>query len=403
MNKKNNPLKILIFYQFFSTPKGSWGTRIYEFSKEWIKEGCEVTVVTSIFSKSDLKASKLIENQIHDGINVKVINIEMNNKHSFLKRIFAFIYYAILSCWYALTEKPDVVIASSGPITVGLPGLISKIMGRKLVFEVRDLWPEGPIELGIIKNKFLKIAVRAFEKLMYKKASLVVGLSPGMRDYVKNNFNHSNVISITNSCNLDLFDKSYPFNELQNLKELDSYAIYTGNIGAVNNSYLLINAARYLKEIGEEEIKIVLIGEGQQREELCEIARRENLDNFIYLGLMSKEKLIPYIKKSMVSIVPLQPSPVLDTSSPNKFFESLASGVPVIQTTNGWIKNYILKNKVGFTIDGNNAKELGDLLVKLHKDPLLVSNMGKKSLECAKRDFDQQKLSAIYLKALRNL
>src|SRR5690606_1704984 len=112
-----------------------------------------VTVVTSIYSKSDLTATKMIEDQYFEGIHVKVINLAIDNKQAFLKRIWSFVAYSILSSYYALTLKADVVVASSGPITVGLPGLISKyIKGRKLVFETRDLWPEGAIELGIISN-----------------------------------------------------------------------------------------------------------------------------------------------------------------------------------------------------------------------------------------------------------
>ena len=145
-------MKILIFYQYFTTPKGSWGTRIYEFSKQWVKKGHDVTVVTSIYSKSDLKATNLIETQIIEGINVKVINIKIDNKQPVVKRILTFIIYSIISSWYALILKADVVIASSGPITVGIPGLISKIFTKKkLVYEVRDLWPEVPIAVGIIK------------------------------------------------------------------------------------------------------------------------------------------------------------------------------------------------------------------------------------------------------------
>ena len=150
-------MKILIFYQYFSTPKGSWGTRIYEFAKDWVKEGHEVTVVSSIYTKSDLKAKRLLETQFFDGIQVRVINVRIDNKQSIPKRIYSFIAYAVIASWYAVTLPANIVIASSGPITVGLPGLIAKwIRGRKMVFEARDLWPEGAIELGVIKNTVIK-------------------------------------------------------------------------------------------------------------------------------------------------------------------------------------------------------------------------------------------------------
>src|SRR5690606_15584636 len=150
-------MKIVYFYQYFSTPNGSWGTRVYEFAKEWVDQGHEVTVVTSIYSKSDLVAEKLVEDQVFEGIKVKVLNVIIDNKQSFIKRILSFIKYSLLSSYYAIKLPADVVIASSGPITIGIPGLISKyIRGRKLIFETRDLWPEGAIELGIIKNKNIK-------------------------------------------------------------------------------------------------------------------------------------------------------------------------------------------------------------------------------------------------------
>ena len=231
LSTQNIIVKILIFYQYFTTPKGSWGTRIYEFSKQWIKKGHDVTVVTSIYSKSDLKATNLIETQIIEGINVKVINIKIDNKQPLVKRILTFIIYSIISSWYALILKADVVIASSGPITVGIPGLISKIFTKKLVYEVRDLWPEVPIAVGIIKNKLIKKIAFYFEKKLYSNASLVVGLSPGIRDYIKNNFSHKNVISITNSANLNLFGKKNLLPKNDFISENDFYGIYTGNIG----------------------------------------------------------------------------------------------------------------------------------------------------------------------------
>ena len=396
-------MKILIFYQYFTTPKGSWGTRIYEFSREWVKKGHEVTVITSIYSKSDLKATKFIENQIFEGIKVKVLNIKIDNKQPIVKRIFSFILYSFISSWYAFTLKADIVIASSGPITVGIPGLISKIFSKKkLVYEVRDLWPEVPIEVGVIKNVFLKKVAYFFEKKLYENASLVVGLSPGIRDHIINNFNHKNVISVTNSANLNLFGEKIYFDD-NILNENDFYGIYTGNIGEINNSFWLVDAARNLKNKNIYNIKIVLIGDGQLKPEIISIIKKEKLINLIHFNLMPKERLVPFIQNANVSFVPLSPNPILDTSSPNKFFESLAAGVPVIQTTKGWIKDYIEINNVGFNLDGNDSESLSELLIKLKNNPKILDKMKQKSKNCAIRDFDQIALSDLYLSSLLKL
>lgn len=397
-------MKILYFYQYFSTPKGSWGTRVYEFAKEWVDEGNEVTVVSSVYSKSDLKANKLIEDQYFDGIHVKVINVVIDNKQPFLKRIWGFIKYSILSSYYALTLKADVVIASSGPITVGIPGLLAKyIRGRKLVFETRDLWPEGAIELGIINNALLKKVAYWFEKRCYLASSYIITLSPGMTKNIKSRFPINNINDVTNSANIELFSTPKPFKSTE--LEPKSYAIYTGNIGMVNNSYWLFEAAKELKRLNREDIKILLIGEGQQREELETLAEKEGITNFVRLNLMPKNDLVAYVQNAFASLVPLKGTPVLDTSSPNKFFESLAAGVPVIQNTQGWMKDFLTEHNVGLTLDPNNPKQLAEALIRLKDNSTETELLGNKSLEVAKKYFDKKFLAnkmLTILKAVNN-
>lgn len=396
-------MKILVFYQYFSTPRGSWGTRIYEFAKYWIEAGHEVEVVTSIYAKSDLNATKFIEYQLHSGIKVTVINIRVDNKQSILRRIWSFLQYTIVSSYFALVRNPDVTIASSGPITVGLPGLISKYFRKSiLVFEVRDLWPEGAIELGLLRNKFLIIMAKRFEKLIYNSAKLIVCLSPGMRNHIRQKCKHTNIISITNSANLELFS-SNPRKRIKDKIFDNKYAIYTGNIGDVNNSYWLLNACRELKKLQREDIRILLIGEGQQREELCELAVKENLKAFEYRSLMPKTELAHYIQFSIAALVPLKGTPILDTSSPNKFFESLAAGVPVIQNTNGWMKDYLEKNKVGITLSPDDARALANTLIELADNSELQRSLSVNARFSSRRDFNQSVLSMKYLQSMERL
>ena len=220
-------MKILYFYQYFATSKGSWGTRIHEFTREWVKKGHEVTVVTSVYSKSDISASKFIDTQYFDGVKVIIINVRIDNRQSFLKRIFSFLTYSLISCWYALTYPAQVVIASSGPITVGIPGLIAKVFrGRKLVFESRDLWPDGAIELGIIKNPLMIKAARWFEKFCYSSSDLIVALSIGMEKEILSKAPNRNVITVTNAANIALFSTPRPFPATSGIIP-KSYAIYT--------------------------------------------------------------------------------------------------------------------------------------------------------------------------------
>ena len=394
-------MKIVYFYQYFSTSKGSWGTRVYEFARNWVKKGHQVTVVTAIYSKSDLKASKLLETQYHEGICVKVINVTIDNKQPVMRRIWSFVCFMVFSSWYALRLSADVVVASSGPITVGFPGLVAKYLrGRKLVFEVRDLWPSGAVELGIIKNKALVKFAYWFEEKCYKASLGIITLSEGMSADIQKRYGFTKQTAITNSANIKLFGtptgKTTPFSG-------KPYAIYTGNIGDVNNSIWLLNAARELKQRRREDIIILLVGEGQQREQLEETALKQNIRNFVRLPLMPKEDLVTYIQQAMVSLVPLKGTPVLDTSSPNKFFESLAAGVPVVQNTQGWMKEFLDMHQVGFTIAADDAKGLAELLISVSGDKERLISMGNQAKVLAAKYFDKDILAVKMLEVLENV
>lgn len=394
-------MKIVYFYQYFSTSEGAWGTRVYEFTKEWAKQGHEVTVVSSVYAKSDLKAKGLVSNQHIEGIKVKVINVLIDNRQSAIKRIWTFFQYAVISCWYAVTLKADIVIASSGPITVGLPGLFAKwFRGRKLIFEARDLWPEGAVKMGILKNSLAIKLAYWFEKICYRNSSAIIGLSPGIQEDIQSRFPKAEVYSVTNAANISLF--STPQRYTGDLQPR-SYALYFGNIGQVNHSEYLVDAAKILEQAGRTDIHILLIGEGQLKAQLRERVKEENLENVVFLDLMPKSALVGYIQHALVSVIPLKPIPVFDTSSPNKLFESMAAGVPVIQTTQGWIKTFLEEHKTGFTVDGNQPQQLADLLIRLKDDPTLATETGAKGSGVAMKFFDKDYLADKMLQVLKSV
>lgn len=393
-------MKIVYFYQYFSTSEGAWGTRVYEFARNWVGQGHEVTVISSIYSKSDLTATRLVSDQIIEGIHVKVINVLIDNRQSALKRISTFLQYAAISSWYALTLKADVVIASSGPITVGIPGLVAKwFRGRKLILEARDLWPEGAVKMGLLKNPLMISLAYWFEKLCYQNASAIIGLSPGIQQDIAGRFPKSNVFSVTNAANISLFSTPVKFNGVVG----SSYALYFGNIGQVNHSEYLLDAAQILIAKGRGDIQLLLIGEGQLKDQLKARVQNEKILNVTFLDLMPKTALIGYVQHALASVIPLKPLPVFDTSSPNKLFESMAAGVPVIQTTQGWIKDFIEQHKVGFTVDGINPQELADKLILLKDNPEIGKEMGLRSRAVAIHFFDKDYLAAKMLDILKSV
>ncbi len=387
-------MKIVYFYQYFSTPRGAWGTRAYEFSRRWVAAGHDVTIVTSIYYKSDLTASRPVEDQEFDGIKVKVLNIEINNKQPVWKRILTFIQYGFFASWYAITLPADVVIASSGPITVGIPGLTAAILRRrKLIFEVRDLWPEGAVEMGLLTNTLVIRLAYALEKLCYRTAKLIVTLSSGMAEDINRRYGFTHTLSIPNAADNRLFGQTDVQWQLPDAFQGFKIANYVGNIGKVNNTELILSAAALLDKCGRRDIKIVIIGDGQQRDKIQRSITKQGLDNIVILDLMPKQEMVHWVQHSFCSLVPLLPTPILDTSSPNKLFDSLAAGVPVIQTTNGWIRKFIEENECGLSVDARSPVSLADALIKLADDSDLQGKMGRNAQKLAKDVFDRDVLA----------
>jgi len=200
-----------------------------------------------------------------------------------------------------------------------------------------------------------------------------------MRENIEKRFPGVPVIDVTNAANIPLFSKPAPF-ENRSILDPKKYAIYTGNIGPVNNSLWLLEAAKILQKEGRTDLKILMIGEGQQREHIEEEISKHQLETLLLWGLMPKEKLVGLIQNAMVSLVPLRGTPVLDTSSPNKFFESLAAGVPVIQNTSGWMKDFLIEHDLGFTLDPNDPVQLANKLIELDAKQDRLSEMGQRAM-----------------------
>jgi len=387
-------MKILFFYQYFTTPKGSWGTRAYEFARRWVAAGDQVTVVTSVYDKSDLDPSGLVERLEVDGIDVRVVNVRLSNKHGKLVRLATFFWFALVSSWYALTHRTDVVLASSGPITVGLPALVARyVRRRQLVFEVRDLWPEGAIQLGFLRSRVTTWLARRLEAACYRAAHTVVALSEGMRADILRRFPRVQVEVVTNSSDNDLFGDETPEAEIPENLAGKTLVLYTGTLGLIDDCSQLLNAAACLKRGGRDEFAFVLIGDGKERRDLEERAREEGLDNVHFFGLQPKVEVARWVRCASCMVIPTLEIPFLDTCSPNKLFDAFAAGVPVIQNTQGWIKDLLEREKCGLTVAPGDAQAWANAIVRLAEDEALRAKMGGDAKKVALELFDRDKLA----------
>ena len=252
-------MKILYFHQHFSTPKGSAGIRSYAMAQSLIRNGHQVTMVCGSFGAGQTGLTqpfnKGVRRGMVDGIDIIEFELPYSNALSFLKRILIFLSFAFKSIKVALTEQYDVVFATTTPLTAGIPGIFAKWFRRKpFVFEVRDLWPELPKAMGVIKNPIVLWMMSVLEWTSYHSADRLVGLSPGIVDgIIKRGIAPEKVASIPNGCDLDIFASEHQAWRPEGVKETDLMAIFTGTHGLANglNAVLIsrtptVNASGFL-------------------------------------------------------------------------------------------------------------------------------------------------------------
>lgn len=367
---------------------------MYENARRWVQRGDKVTVVTSVYDKSDLRPTKLIERFDVDGIEVIVLNIRLSNKHGVLMRLYTFAAYAMLASWYALRHPSDVVVASSGPITVGLPALVARHIGRRpFVFEVRDLWPEGAIQLGFLRSKWSIRLARWFERRCYRAASAVVALSPGQADWVGTVSPSTRIITVPNASDTQLVESAGRLEDMPVWASEKSIILYAGTLGLIHGCKHILDAASEVQRRGRTDIMFVLIGDGNERDELEATAQSLGLTNVRFMGLQSKENVMRWLQEAVCTLFTVKDVPFLSTASPNKVFDSFAAGIPVIQTTQGWIRDLFEKENCGYNVPAADAPAMADAICHLVDDTNLRDEMGRNARRVAEEQFDRDLLA----------
>lgn len=381
-------MNILYVHQYFITPSEPGGTRSYWLSLELIKKGHQVTMITTKRGKDKPRRVNI------DGIDVIYLNIDYNNKMNISQRLISFVKFMGVSSYYVLKEsnKNDLLISTSTPLTVGFPALVAKkLKGLPYIFEVRDLWPEVPIQMGGVKNRLIQKFLRWFERTIYKNSSHIVALSPGMRDgVVKTGIPIEKTTIIPNMSKIDKFWIREPklgiFKEL-NLREDSFKVIYFGAMGIANGMEYIIDAIKHIKN--EDNIEFLFLGGGSTEPILQKKCKEEGLTYTNFYGKVPMERLSEIVNISNISLVTFADLPILATNSPNKLFDSLSAGKPIIVNSPGWTKQLVEDYNCGLYVDPKNSQELANAIVKLKNNPLLCKEMGENSRKLAEEKFDK--------------
>lgn len=388
-------MKITFIHQHFRLASEAGGSRPYEFAKRMAADGHDVTMLCGSEDPLDIEV---------DGFRVKRLAVSYRNEMSVSRRILSFALFMVKSSYIMLRVKPDIIYVSSTPLTVAVPGILGKLFHRvPLVFEVRDLWPSVPIELGFLKNPVAVWVAKNLEKIAYRSADSLIALSPGMKEGILKIQPEKEVTVIPNASDFEIFDK--PLEERRSFREEKGWGndetviVYAGGFGPTYNLDWVVKLAGNVKD---QNIRFILIGEGKETEQLRDLAVRVGLDpDSILVGKKIKQEVAKYVSSADLIISSLREDPCLEVNSLNKVFDGLAAGQPIILNHEGWLKDAIVESNAGWHLDRSievASTQLRDII----SDSSAIEAAKINSAALGRERFDRNKLYKTLIEVLES-
>lgn len=391
-------LKIIYIHQYFIVPERmSGGSRSYEMARRLVEWGHSVQIITSDREGGDCTGWHETN---ESGIQVHWFPVPYTNSMGFWQRLKAFFVFSWVAARKCATLEGDVVFATSTPLTIALPAVWgSKRRNRPLVFEVRDLWPDVPIGVGVLRSKVLICAARWLERFAYRHSRRIVALSPGMKDGVaRTGYPARHIEIIPNACDIDLFDT--PRSEAEKFRQSHDWlgdrplVVYAGTFGAVNGvSYLAKLAARVL--LCNPEIRFFAVGGGKEFDKVKEAAESLGvLDRnfFVSEKVMKAEVPVIYSAASIVTSLFIDVTE-LEANSANKFFDGLAAGAPVAINYGGWQAEILEANGAGIRLDAHDMNVAAKQLISHLSNESWMQSAAIASKRLANEQFSRDKLT----------
>jgi glycosyltransferase involved in cell wall biosynthesis len=383
-------MHILLIHQAFAALDEPGGTRHHELARFLAGQGHRVTVIASPVSYLTGGASRVASREPSHGDedeNVTILRaFTYQALHkSFVHRVIAFFSFMISSFFLGLRVKNvDLVWGTSPPIFQGWTAwILARLKRAPFLFEVRDLWPEFAIAVGVLKNSTLIKMSLWLEKFLYRHADKVVVNSPGFVDHVKSRGVPS-VELIPNGADPAMFDGSDSGEAFRKQHHLDDsfVVLYAGAHGMSNDLGVVLEAARILES--KPGITIVFLGDGKEKANLMAQAEVMNLKNVMFLPPVPKSEMPAALAGAHACIAILKPLEAYKTTYPNKVFDYMAAARPVVLAIDGVIREVVESAGCGIFVPPGDASKLAEAIAFLATDrsrSLEMGLAGRRSLE----------------------
>jgi glycosyltransferase involved in cell wall biosynthesis len=402
-------MKLIYLHQYFKFPDETGGTRSYDLATSFVKKGIEVVVVTatSDINHKSKKKWKVIE---RDGLLVNYIYLPYGNHLSYFQRSFVFFKFLWFSTFRLLKLKGDFVLATSTPLTIGIPALFKKWFGKTpYIFEVRDVWPEAVIAIGAIRNKMMQKLLYLLERVVYKNASAVVPLSTDMQKSIVNRypqFTDKSSVVIENISEINRFQNIEDEIDLENITGFKPRfsVLYAGTFGKVNGIDRVIDLAQKTLLI-DDKLVYILIGTGAEKENVIQLAKQIDVfsKNVFILDPVSKNELPTWYNTTSMGSSFVINIKELWANSANKFFDTLAAGKPILINHEGWQAEIIREYNIGYVLPPIITNKEASEFVKYTLDENHILKQQENALSVAKEKYSLEVAVDKYLSVFNKI
>ncbi len=402
-------MRIVYLHQYFVTPAMTGGTRSYEMARRFAAAGHEVHVITS--DQHPMRDEPRWRRTQEAGVQVHWVAVPYANQMGNLRRIVAFVRFALFATARAISLRGDVIFATSTPLTIGIPAVLASLTTRRpFVFEVRDLWPDVPIAIGALRNPIAIAVARMLERLIYRRAAHIVTLAPGMAaDIIEKGVPNAKTSVVPNGCDVDVFaEQPESARALRNATPWlgdRPLVLFTGTLGKVNGVDYL---ARLASEVAsrDPEVRFVVIGDGRESENVRREAEKGGILNrtFFMLKAMPKYDLVAWTSAADFTVALFTgPRVVWKDAVQNKFFDSLAAGRPVACNFRGWQSEIAESEDVGIVLSPEDIPSAAQTLLGRLYDPTWMRMARLRAVHLAQTRFSRDRLANDLLEVLTDI
>jgi glycosyltransferase involved in cell wall biosynthesis len=373
----------ILIHQAFVSKDEPGGTRHYELGRRLVASGQRLTVVASDVSyhtgKRTVPRTRLMTESNEDGIRILRAYTYSALHKSYFSRVISFLTFMTTSVVAGVSAgTPDLVMGTTPPIFQAISAWVLSVLRRRpFLLEVRDLWPEFAIDIGLLKSPILIGLARWLENFLYSRADHLLVNSPAYREYlIRKGIDPEKISFIPNGVDPDMFDPGLRADRFRLQFQLQGkfVATYAGAIGMANDIDVLLGAAEALKE--RDEIHILVVGDGKERKRLEGEARKLGLKNITFAGSFPKSQMEEVLAASDACIAILRNIPMFTTTYPNKVFDYMASGRPIVLAIDGVIRDVVEAAHGGIFVQPGDPQAVAQALIQLADDPEQARKMG---------------------------